>query len=203
VVGVELKDELTIGKLERIIEVARLGVRVPFAADVSDAERVRHCLHLIALAVVEHVGLVRILDRARADRRPPQYFQRLVEVRDEHVDLEAFGCGGRIPVLQLPHRRDQEQRVDEPIRFGDDENDRENERVRIQRRAPPPYDPIETVEHRDHGEDAREQLFPDGEPWYGIAERSVWNLDTVESSHRAQGFSGLHWGVRCHSDQLC
>src|SRR3954464_11950807 len=64
-VRVELENELPARDLERVVEISRFGVRVPLAADVPETQGLGHRLDLVALAIIEHVGLVWISDRAR------------------------------------------------------------------------------------------------------------------------------------------
>src|SRR5256714_5083541 len=76
VVRVELENELAARESDGMVEVTRFGVRVSFTPDVFDPQRLGHRLDLFALAVVEHVGAVRILDRAGSNGSAPRNLER-------------------------------------------------------------------------------------------------------------------------------
>jgi hypothetical protein len=108
-----------------IVEVAGLGVARHVrpsrrARDVADAVRLGGAAHLVAGAVVEDPGAVRVPDVAGRERGGHDELDVLVVGRHEDVDRR-----GRVGWLRLaalldpPHRDPEQERVDEAVGLGE------------------------------------------------------------------------------------
>ena len=155
VVRVELEDEVTARDSEGVVEVPSLRVCIALAPDVADTELLGHRLHLIALTVIEHIGLVWIPDRARANGRAPEQLERLVVACDEDVHLQPIGRRRWLAMHEPPRREDEERHADQPERLGHDQDEREQRVFPVYRVRPAPVDPVDAVRvcgERDHAD---------------------------------------------------
>lgn len=100
-VGIDHAHELAARLPEGVVQIARLGVSVLVPADVLRTEAHAERAHPLAIAVVEHVGGVRVAhgDRRRDRRREHRIW--LVVGRDVEVHptaREHLAAGGRADI---------------------------------------------------------------------------------------------------------
>ena len=117
-IRVEDGDQFAVGMLQRVVEVASLGVGVVVARDVAAAGLLGELAELLAAAVVEqpHPQLVaRIVDAHRPEHGDPHQGQRFVVRRNVEVDRRpqrrvfrqglrlAFERPGRLQIAEDQH----------------------------------------------------------------------------------------------------
>jgi hypothetical protein len=86
VVGVEHQHEVAMRARQRGVDVARLRMEVVRARHVDGARQLGQLAHVVAAAVVEQIGRVRVAQRAAAGERREHDLLRLVVGADVDVD---------------------------------------------------------------------------------------------------------------------
>ena len=110
VVGIEDGDVVAVGQLQRVVEVASLGVEVVRANDVADPGLGAEVAELLAAAVIEHVDVelvLRPVDGLGGEGGELDDLQRLVVGGDVHIHRRPQGGVARQRVglaLQRPGR---------------------------------------------------------------------------------------------------
>jgi len=163
------EDELAVGLEERVVEVAGLGVAlvaVPVvgADDVAGALLGGHPAHLLGLAVVQHVGAVRVADGEGGADGLADDVDRLVVGGDEDVDpLVAARGRRRAAAAPLPHGRAEEQGVDEREGLRGQQQKGERPERPVDRRGVAPEQVVRPERRRGDDQQPHQRL-PEQEP---------------------------------------
>ena len=103
VIRVEHADQLRVGLLHRLVEVARLGVKIVVARDVAAADRLGEIGELLPAPVVQDVhreAILRVIHSHRREHRLADDIQALIVGRDVDVDGRPVVIGAE----RLDHR---------------------------------------------------------------------------------------------------
>ena len=129
-VGIEDQDELALGLKERAVDIPRLGVPlvpgpVGRSDDVSRALGQRGLLQLPRIAVVKHIGVVRVANGDRGSNGFPNQLDGLVVAGDKDIHRRArHGRRRAAPDLQAPQHESEQPNTGEAIGLGGEQGER-------------------------------------------------------------------------------
>ncbi|MNS81128.1 hypothetical protein D3C72_1148310 [compost metagenome] len=139
VVGIEDGDEIAAAELQRIVQVAGLGVGVVVAAQVAAAQLFGQPAHAVAAAVVQQPGFVRVVHPPGRQQRAAQQVNGLVISRHEHVDFQPGSRRLRFAHAEPVGHQDEQQPAQVAIHLRGIERDGQPRHGRIHRADPPDH----------------------------------------------------------------
>ena len=191
VVGVQDGDDVGVDVLERVVDVAGLRVAVLLAGEVARAEGPGQLGDLRPVAVVEHPGLVRDVDRHGGGDGRQQDLERLVVGRDEHREPERVlldRCGRRDGVDVPQRQREQQQRQD-GVRLEQQQGDRDPPHVQVGglQRAPG-----QVGERQQRGGDGDRLDPPAAQQALGVGNGRAGGAGGLQARAGGQAQAGVH-----------
>ncbi len=196
VVAVEEGDQLALAVLQRVVEVAGLGVQVVGAGQVAAAEFAGQRRHLGPAAVVEQPHRVPLLHRQRGEQRLAHQRDRLVVGRHEDVHRALRIRRRRLALAQSPAHEDVQQRAGEAEDLGAVDQPRQHGGLGVEGAQPPAQVPdAEGDEHR-HQQAARRFQGAGGDGGgHGVSAFVAVTL--------WRGFGSLAGNLRLHGARRC